>query len=262
MSFTQRFIIVTVTVLSTLLLLLLPALWSSMQEVRRLAEVVDDWKDSGPHSTFLGKLHERLAAAGWLAAPRDPLVECGIPVVGSGGGWKQMLAFTVNTRQRILCMEKEVLLAHEEHNIFKATFVVAATSFISWTLLLARWARPLYKHLLCTCRPTNDNKGYLNLAKEREFPCNKVGARVSKKNKLKVVFRTLHVPPRLRQRLVGPNDWFLEFLQRHYSVGIVMNNAKRKMHIKGAKQNAELCHTIVRTLVAEWQTDDPPAKAH
>ncbi|XP_050713450.1 uncharacterized protein LOC126996730 isoform X3 [Eriocheir sinensis] len=119
--------------------LMLPDFWYAVAFARTLAKAVQEWQDSGPHNTLLGRAREHLAAAGWLAAPRDPLVECGLP---SGGGWKQLLQLMLHTEASLTCMERQVLLAQEEHLAFRATVLLAVACFtLTVSLLGWTWAR-------------------------------------------------------------------------------------------------------------------------
>ncbi|XP_050711135.1 uncharacterized protein LOC126995543 [Eriocheir sinensis] len=119
--------------------LMLPDFWYSVAFARTLAKAVQEWQDSGPHNTLLGKAREHLAAAGWLAAPRDPLVECGLP---SGSGWKQLLQLMLHTEASLTCMERQVLLAQEEHLAFRDTVLLAVACFtLTVSLLGWTWAR-------------------------------------------------------------------------------------------------------------------------
>ena len=54
-------------------------------------------------------------------------------------------------------------------------------------------------------------------------------------------------------RLAGSGDFFVEYLEGHYSVNIFRDNKKRRWHIKGLKDNVLPCYTAIRELIAEWR---------
>ncbi|XP_050698813.1 uncharacterized protein LOC126986594 [Eriocheir sinensis] len=115
-------------------LLCLPDMWSLLLHSWRLQQAVQEWRDGGPHTTLVGRLRERLAAAGWLAPPRDPLLECGVPL---GGGWTETLQRLYGADSYLFCLEREVEQAQQEHLAFRANLLLAAACAASVTVLAA-----------------------------------------------------------------------------------------------------------------------------
>ena len=68
-----------------------------------------------------------------------------------------------------------------------------------------------------------------------------------------LVRRSLVVPARFYERLAGPGESFLEYLQGSHSVLIFRDQAKKKWHVKGHKENVMACYTAFRELLAEWR---------
>ncbi|XP_050698812.1 fibrous sheath CABYR-binding protein-like isoform X2 [Eriocheir sinensis] len=118
-------------------LLCLPDMWSLLLHSWRLQQAVQEWRDGGPHTTLVGRLRERLAAAGWLAPPRDPLLECGVPL---GGGWTETLQRLYGADSYLFCLEREVEQAQQEHLAFRANLLLAAACAASVTVLAALMA--------------------------------------------------------------------------------------------------------------------------
>lgn len=74
------------------------------------------------------------------------------------------------------------------------------------------------------------------------------------------VHRAIHVASRFRDRLAGPDEYFLEYLRHHYSVLVYLENARKKLHIKGLKKDAEECNLFVRGLLEKWKRDEAAAE--
>lgn len=115
-------------------LLCLPDTWTLLLHSWRLQQTAREWRAAGPHTTLVGRLRERLAAAGWLAPPRDPLRECGVPL---GGGWTEMLQRLYGADSYLSCLEREVEQAQQEHLAFRANLLLAAACAASVTVLAA-----------------------------------------------------------------------------------------------------------------------------
>ena len=70
------------------------------------------------------------------------------------------------------------------------------------------------------------------------------------------VHKAIHVAPRFRSRLAGPDESFLNYLRCHYAVLVFLENSKKKLHIKGLKKNALECNLYVRELLDKWRRDE------
>ena len=63
--------------------------------------------------------------------------------------------------------------------------------------------------------------------------------------------RSLLLPQRFREDLLGPNNCFLESMQDLHTVTVLGDTARGKLHIKGAKDNVIKCYTQLKTLLKE-----------
>ena len=68
-----------------------------------------------------------------------------------------------------------------------------------------------------------------------------------------LIRRSLHIAGRFYDRLAGSDDFFVEYLEGHYSVNIFRDNKKRRWHVKGLRDNVLPCYTAIRELIAEWR---------
>ena len=75
-----------------------------------------------------------------------------------------------------------------------------------------------------------------------------------------MVRRSQVVPARFIDRLVGSDEYFLEYLKRCHSVLIFFDRVKRKLHIKGRRDNVLVCYSVVRYLLAEWRRREDDAE--
>jgi len=137
---------ISVLVLFVVVVVITHNLWGVVQDARKLSQTVRAWQAAGHHTTLMGKVRERLATAWWmgplrLASPRDPLVECGIPV---DGGWREMLPLMVGIKARLSCLERQIQQAEQEHKAFKAKFLVTVCCLVLvpvFGALLVGWTR-------------------------------------------------------------------------------------------------------------------------
>ena len=67
------------------------------------------------------------------------------------------------------------------------------------------------------------------------------------------VRRSLLVPRRFRGRLTEANDCLLESMQDQYSVTLLEDAARGKLHIKGTKDNVLQCYAQLKALIADWR---------
>ena len=68
-----------------------------------------------------------------------------------------------------------------------------------------------------------------------------------------LIRRNLHIAGRFYDHLAGSEDFFVEYLEDHYSVNIFRDNKKRRWHIKGVRDNVLPCYTAIWELIAEWR---------
>ena len=136
--------VLVVLVVTLTLVGIIPVLLSLVQDYRKLGEVVRAWEASGPHTTLIGQLRERLASLWWLgplrlAPPRDPFEECGVAVVH---GWQEMLPLMIGLKSYLSCLEREIEQAQQDYETFANRFVVVVLLTLFSVLLVGgTWAR-------------------------------------------------------------------------------------------------------------------------
>ena len=67
-----------------------------------------------------------------------------------------------------------------------------------------------------------------------------------------LVQRSLHVADRFTDRLAGSGDYFLHYLEGHYSLKI-LRGPKGRWHIKGHKNKVIPCYNAIQELIAKWR---------
>ena len=82
---------------------------------------------------------------------------------------------------------------------------------------------------------------------------------VDQKNAVSMICRSLYIAGRFYDRLAGSGDFFIEYLEGHYSVKIFRDNKKRRWHIKGLRDNVLPFYTAIRELIAEWRRHEAVA---
>lgn len=70
------------------------------------------------------------------------------------------------------------------------------------------------------------------------------------------VHRSIHVTPRFRDHLAGPDECFLEYLRCHYSARIYLKTSRKNTIVKGLKENADEGNLYMRDLLAKWRRDE------
>ncbi|XP_050719413.1 protein SPT2 homolog [Eriocheir sinensis] len=110
---------------------------------RSLQHTVGAWHAAGPHTTSVGKVRQLLADLWVLAAPRDPLRECGV-LAGNDSWWTVFWGLR-EAGERLACLQLRVALAHEEHEAFTSNLVLVCvllfTGLACWALCALRGAR-------------------------------------------------------------------------------------------------------------------------
>lgn len=105
--------------------------------------------------------------------------------------------------------------------------------------------------------PQDDDTSLGEAHLEDEAP--KVENQVNTKGEDSVIRHSLQVASRFMDRLVGPGECFLEYLQRRHGVSIY--RVRRKLHVKGLRNAVMACLEDLKAPLGEWRRREAAAVA-
>ena len=113
--------------------------WDALDTSRSLHKTMEQWEAEDPHTTTLGQVRQAVSGLWWFGplkpdAALNPLDVCGVE--GESSWWKVFLRLR-ESKERLSCLQEQVVLAHQEHEDFKTKvflfsgFVLSVVCFMS-----------------------------------------------------------------------------------------------------------------------------------